>query len=89
MRYLLLFLLLLGLGALSFQLYRLYIQRSALEKELITLKASTKPLIKENEKLLTELKYYENPDNLERELRKSGYAAPDEKVFVIVPRQQP
>lgn len=73
---------------LIFQLYRLFIQERELERGLRELAQKTELAKKENNRIQGELNALENPANIERELRRAGYAAPGEKVFIIVPKQQ-
>lgn len=87
MRALVSIVLVLSIGAIGFQLYRLYIQKIALEKNLENINAQTKPLIDENKNLLGEINYLKDPDNLEKELRsRFNYAYPGEKLIIIVPQ---
>ena len=80
-------LLILVIGFLFTQSYRLMIRYQVLNRELLQLIKKTEPVMKENETIAHDLKRLENPDAMLRELRRAGYAAPGEKTFVIVPKQ--
>lgn len=80
-------LLLIIIAFLMTQLYRLSMQNHALNREFAELTRKTKPLQKENKDILEQLQALKNPGNLEREFRRAGFAAPGEKVFIIVPKQ--
>lgn len=73
---------------LAFQLYRLFAQEQGLERDLRELAQKTELATKENNRVESELNALKNPANIERELRRAGYAAPGEKVFIIVPKRQ-
>ncbi len=73
---------------LAFQLYRLVAQERGLERDLKELMQKTELAKKENGRVQSELNALKNPANIERELRRAGYAAPGEKVFIIVPKRQ-
>lgn len=72
---------------LFFQLYRLLTQEQKLQRELTEFMSTAEPLTKENEEISRQLHALQNRANLEREFRRAGYAAPGEKVFIIVPKQ--
>lgn len=74
---------------MSWYLYNLYYQAQALKAEADKLVKQTQPLSRENQQLLAEIGRLEDPENLEIELRKAGYAAPGEKVIILVPKKQP
>ncbi len=87
MKFLLYALTVVALGSLAFQLYRLAIKKAALERELAALEAKIAPLSKENADLENDLASLKNSDTVLRELRRAGYAAPGEKVYIIIPKQ--
>lgn len=72
---------------LFIQFYRLFIQERVLQRALAELTRKIEPLQKENEQVARQLQALQNPANIEREFRRAGYAAPGEKVFIIVPKQ--
>lgn len=80
-------LMLIGLAALMFQLYRLYGQENALQEQLGALRAKITPVAKENARMRDDIAGLGEKDAVFRELRRAGYAAPGEKVFVIVPKR--
>ncbi len=75
------------LGSLAFQLYRLAVKKGELERELAALGAKIAPLAKENGTLEDDLASLGESDTVLRELRRAGYAAPGEKVYVILPKR--
>ena len=81
MRLLLSLFLILAVGAMSWYLYKLWRQTAELKQESDKLTWELTPLQKENTELLAEIQRLEDPENLEIELRKSGYALPGEKVI--------
>ncbi len=88
MKWLLYFIFIMVIGFLILQLYRLAMQHYTLTQQFTELVKKTEPLQKENSRVESDLKALENPANIERELRRAGYAAPGEKVFIIVPAPQ-
>lgn len=88
MKWLLYFIFIIIIGFLALQLYRLAIQHYAFKQQLTELVKKIEPLQKENNAVESDLKALENSANIERELRRAGYAAPGEKVFIIVPKKQ-
>ena len=77
---------LIAIGFLFFQLYRLFMQQRGLQTELTQLIQKTEPVQKDNQKVTDQLRLLKKPEYLDRELRRAGYAAPGEKVFIIVPK---
>lgn len=58
------------------------LQHAALQNKLLTIK-------KENENIAADLNYYQDPANLEKEVRAElNYKKPGEKVIVVVPKNQ-
>ena len=74
-------------SAFSFQFYRLAQQKKGLDLELAKINQQIIPIKEDNEKLLADVKYFEKPERLENELRKAGYALPEEKMLIIVPEK--
>lgn len=73
---------------MGFNLYRLYNQKIALEKDLNKVSEQFQPLSGENKELAAEIDYFQNPDNLEKELRsRFNYAAPGETMVIIIPKK--
>lgn len=71
---------------MGFWSYRLYQQRTKLQKELVEINEVIKPISEENSRLISEIEYLKNPDNLEKELRsRFNYTKPGEELIVIVP----
>ena len=80
--------LLVSIAAVGFNLYRLYNQKIALEKDLNKVSEQLQPLDGENRELTAEIDYFQNPDNLEKELRsRFNYAAPGETMVIIIPKK--
>jgi cell division protein FtsB len=70
------------------QLWHLWGQGAALQGQLAEIREKTTPIAKENGELAVSLENFANSqDVILRELRRAGYAAPGEKVFVIVPKR--
>ena len=76
-----------AIAFLGWQIWRQVVQYRAMERQLGTVNEKLRPVLQENEKLAADLKNLENTDTMLRELRRAGYAAPGEKVFVIVPKK--
>lgn len=69
-------------------LYQIYQQKSDLAKQLEAVSRQLTPLAKENKKLIEEINYLKNEDNLEKELRaRFNYVQSGEKLIIIVPKQ--
>ena len=71
----------------AMQVWNLYGQKRALERNLAEIMGKTAPITAENEKLAENLDGLKDTEAIARELRRAGYAAPGEKVFVIVPKK--
>jgi cell division protein FtsB len=68
------------------QIYFILKERSELKTELEKLAASLDALNEENGFLMSEINYFSNPENLEKELRsKFNYRDAGEKMMIIVP----
>ncbi len=87
MKFILYTLALAGIAFLSWQLFRQYAAYQSLERQLAGVELKLAPLTKENGMLADNLKSLEGQDAQLRELRRAGYAAPGEKVFVIIPKK--
>lgn len=72
---------------LAIQLTQLYMQERTLNREFAEFTKKIEPLQKENKEISRELQALKNKGNLEREFRRAGFAAPGEKIFIIVPKQ--
>jgi len=80
-------LLLITIAFLVTQLYRLFMQEQVLHRAFTELAKKTEPLKKENKEISQKLHTLKNPATIEREFRRAGFAAPGEKIFIIVPKQ--
>jgi len=68
------------------QIYLILKERYELKKELAGLNERLNLLVKENQTLKSEIEYFSNPENLEKELRsKFNYREPGEEMIIIVP----
>ena len=82
------YILLLGaIGALVFQLVRQYEEERALQGQAEEVRMKLEPIAKENERMQADVVGLGEKESVLRELRRQGYAAPGEKVFVIIPKQ--
>jgi len=82
------YILLLGaIGVLVLQLARQYREEGELRKQVETMRMKTEPITKENERIQGDIEGLGDTEAVLRELRRQGYAAPGEKVFVIIPKQ--
>ncbi len=71
---------------LSYQLFNLFIQHADLENSSEKLNAEISSLKTENRDLTSDIDYYSNPQNLEKELKsQSNYKEPGEKVIIVIP----
>ncbi len=72
--------------ALLVQVYLIFRERNQLRKEFRSLTEKSENLAEENEKIKSEIEYYSNPENLEKELRaKFNYKKIGEKMMIIAP----
>lgn len=71
-----------------YQLYQLYSQRVSLKSRFHKLDNETAALVKENAEIKENLEYYQNPENLAKELKsKFDYKRPGEDMYIIVPKR--
>ncbi len=78
--------LLLLLGVVGVQVYRLYSQRVALRAELQKLHIEVAGANKENQKLQSDIAYFAKPENVFKELKGMfNYKRPGEKLYIVVP----
>lgn len=80
--------LVLATGTFAIQLYRLAWQYIDVEKELSAVNKELSYITEENGKLTADLDYFNDKRHLEGEIRRAGYALPDEKVLIIIPKQR-
>jgi len=79
-------LLLIMIVFLGWQLFNLYMQHIALENSSEKLNSQIYSIQSENENLNSDIKYFSNPENLEKELRsQSNYRDAGEKMIILVP----
>ncbi|MEK7062218.1 MAG: septum formation initiator family protein [Patescibacteria group bacterium] len=68
------------------QVYFIFKERNQLRREFRSLTEKSENLVVENEKIKSEIEYYSNPENLEKELRaKFNYKKIGEKMMIIAP----
>lgn len=66
--------------------YFTFQEQRQIKGNLSNLNARIETLVKENEFLKSELEYFSEPENLEKELRtKFNFRKPDEKMMIVVP----
>jgi hypothetical protein len=69
------------------QIGSFYKQQHALEADLVQVMEQAKKADADYKSLQADYEYYQNPANLEKELRsRFNYHSPDEKLIVIVPK---
>ena len=86
MRTLLLCAIFIAIAFLSLQSYRLIKQYRGTQREYDEIIKKMAPLATENVALQANLKALESGWRAERELHNAGYAAPGEKILIIIPR---
>lgn len=71
---------------LGWGFYGLRQERASVGAEVNELFARVEALKKENTELKSDIEYYQNPENLVKELKSQfNYRAPDEKMLILVP----
>ena len=89
MKFFLILFLLVVLAVSGLQVYRLFTQRAELSREINKIQAQASVLEVENEMLIKDINYFSRDENLAKELKsKFNYRAPDEKLIILVPRQE-
>ncbi len=79
-------LLILAISFLGWQFFNLYIRNISLEKSSNELSVLTESIKIENENLASDISYFSNPENQEKELKsKTNYKKSDEKMIIIIP----
>jgi len=72
--------------ALLTQIYFTFKERNQLKNKLQTLTAKAHALDEENNEIKLEIKYFQLPENFQKELRsKLNYKKPGEKMIIITP----
>lgn len=88
MRLLIIFILLLFIGLVSYQNVRFYTEWRDVHIAHEVLQGKLQASREENKKIEEDLHYYQNPENLEKEARAQlNYKKPGEKVIVVVPKE--
>ena len=78
--------LVLVLAVLFYELYQLYRYRGKLQYDLSFLSGKLAQFKKDNLELRSDLEYFAEPENLEKELRsRFNYKKPGEKLIIVVP----
>lgn len=71
--------------AVASQLYRLSEQRAELVKKIEEMSGKEKTLITEKERVGQEIEYFQNQENLEKEIKaRFNYRRPEEKMLIII-----
>ena len=88
MKRLIIIILFLALAALIFQFYQLYLYHSELKLTFTALKKKLISFKDENFRLQADLEYFQETENLEKELRsRFNYKKPGEKLIIVVPQK--
>ena len=73
---------------LGWGLYGLRQERAGIEGEVHDLVDKVEKLKAENIELKSDIEYYQNPENLVKELKSQfNYRAPDEKMLILIPSE--
>jgi len=79
-------LLILAIIFLGWQFFNLYARNISLERSSNALNAEISLIAAENKDLSSDVNYFSNPENQEKELKsKTNYKKPDEKMIIIIP----
>ncbi|MHB9019595.1 MAG: septum formation initiator family protein [Minisyncoccota bacterium] len=71
---------------LGWQFFNLYIKNISLERSSSELVATIASIKTENRDLDSDINYFSNPENQEKELKsKTNYKKSDEKMIIIIP----
>ena len=71
---------------LGWQFFNLYIKNISLEKSSNKLNAEISSIKVENKDLASDINYFSNPENQEKELKsKTNYKKSGEKMIIIIP----
>ncbi len=80
--------LVLVLLVLFYELYQLYRYNGELRENLSFLNGKFSQFTKDNSELRSDLEYFSEPENLEKELRsRFNYKNPGEKLIIVVPQK--
>lgn len=72
--------------AVGTQLYRLHIQRNNLQARFSSVTEEIETLENENENLKNDIRYFDEPDNVAKELKAQfNYKKPGEKLLIVIP----
>ncbi len=71
------------------EVFDLFDQQKALEKEIIKFETQANILDAQNGRLLEDIEYFSREENLLKEFKsKFNYRAPDEKLIILIPGQE-
>ena len=71
---------------LGWQFFNLYIKNISLERSSNEINAKISSIQTENKDLASDINYFSNPENQEKELKsKTNYKKPGEKMIIIIP----
>ncbi|MEK7162743.1 MAG: hypothetical protein AAB696_00420 [Patescibacteria group bacterium] len=86
MRFVIITILSIILIAVSIQAYFILKERNQLKIKLDNLNDRLNILLKDNADIKSEIEYFSNPENMEKELKQRfNYKKPGEKMMIIVP----
>lgn len=81
--------LLFGMVFFGYQLYVLYYQKTELDNDLLKSGLEMASLTDENDRLRSDIDYFQNEENLARELQsRFNYAKPGERMIIVVPKKE-
>lgn len=76
----------LAVALLGYELYGLNLESQKAKADFLNLSSEKEDLIKDNEALEADIKYFSDPHNLEKELRaRFNVRLPGEKLIIVVP----
>lgn len=88
MRLFIISLLLIFIGLISYQNVRFYMDWREVRLEYESLQGKLEALREENKSMEDNLNYFQNSENLEKEVRAQlNYKKPGEKVIIVIPKQ--
>lgn len=78
----------LALGGLLGKAYDLNLERRTLKAQMTETQDEVALIQSDNEELYSQIEYYSDPHNLEKELRaRFNYRLPNEKLIIVIPEE--
>ena len=72
-----------------FNIYNTDTERRKLKAEILSVTDEVEVINEDNDKLNSQIEYFSDPRNLEKELRaRFNYRLPNEKLIIIVPKNE-